>query len=288
MRNLNFELKQMGERNRDGSFATQADRARMLSLFANQLRELGFPHMEAHSLRTKHVEALLERWTREGISNGTMKNRLSVLRWWAEKVGKQNVVKVKNADYGIERRVLVSNDSKATSLNQSQLATITDVYTKASLMLVAAFGLRREESIKIIPTQADRGDVLHLQASWTKGGKERTIPILTADQRAALDCARQVAGQYSLIPTGQSYRDQLHRFCHQCARAGISHVHGLRHQYAQQRYLTLTGQPCPTAGGPTRRQLHGDMLIRDQEARRMISEEMGHSRAQITAVYCGR
>ena len=37
-----------------------------------------------------------------------------------------------------------------------------------SLELQQAFGLRREEAIKFIPSFADRGDHLVLKASWTK------------------------------------------------------------------------------------------------------------------------
>ena len=48
-----------------------------------------------------------------------------------------------------------------------------------SLRLQQAFGLRREEALKIQPRWADRGEHLHLKASWTKGGRERTVPIRT-------------------------------------------------------------------------------------------------------------
>lgn len=75
------------------------------------------------------------------------------------------------------------------------VAAITDPFTVLSLRLQEAFGLRREESIKLRPTWADRGDVLHLKASWTKGGKERGIPISNDAQRALLDEAKRFAGQ---------------------------------------------------------------------------------------------
>ena len=45
MRDLNYQLKQLCHRNRDGSFATQADRERILNLCANDLAERGFQHM---------------------------------------------------------------------------------------------------------------------------------------------------------------------------------------------------------------------------------------------------
>ncbi len=92
MQALNYELKQLCARNRDGSFATQADRERILTLVANQLRDMGFVNMQAQRLKPKHVEKLVERWAAEGLSTGTVKNRMTELRWWAEKIGKANVV----------------------------------------------------------------------------------------------------------------------------------------------------------------------------------------------------
>ena len=42
MRDLNHDFKQLGRRNRDGSFQTQHDRESILALVANQLAEGGF------------------------------------------------------------------------------------------------------------------------------------------------------------------------------------------------------------------------------------------------------
>jgi integrase len=77
-----------------------------------------------------------------------------------------------------------------------------------SLRLQQAFGLRREEAIKIQPRWGDRGAHLHLKASWTKGGRERTVPIRTREQRALLEQAKQLAGTGSRIPRGRSYIEQ--------------------------------------------------------------------------------
>ena len=67
MQTLNYELKQLCKHNRDGSFATQANRERILTLIANQLREMGFVNMHVQSLKTKHVENLVERWQAEAL-----------------------------------------------------------------------------------------------------------------------------------------------------------------------------------------------------------------------------
>lgn len=288
MQNLNYQLKQLCERNRDGSFATRADRERILSLIASQLPELGYRHLQANSLKPKHVESLVARWMVEGKTSGTIKNRMSAIRWWAEKIGKQNVIARSNAVYDIADRVHVTNVSKATILEVDKLARITDRYTAFALRLQAAFGLRREEAIKLVPTWADGGDMLRLKESWTKGGKAREIPIRTAAQRALVEEAERFVGSGSLIPQHFRYRDQLNRFKSQCNLAGIHGVHGLRHQYAQSRYEQLTGWKSPVAGGPTSKQLTEEQRAIDNRVRQAISIEMGHQRIQITAVYLGR
>ncbi|MBK7663055.1 MAG: integrase domain-containing protein [Sterolibacteriaceae bacterium] len=288
MRDLNYQLKQLCHRNRDGSFATQSERERTLALVASQLHELGFRNLTAQGLKPKHVEALVSRWIGEMLSAGTIKNRMAHLRWWAEKLDKANIVVRSNDAYGIADRRFVTNVSKAAKLQDSQLARITDTNSRLSLELQAAFGLRRAESIKFNASFADRGDTLVLKASWCKGGKERAIPIRTAGQRALLDAVRAQCGKGSLIPGGITYKAQLDRFKHQCSRAGIHGVHGLRHAYAQGRYEELTGWRCPAQGGPTSRQLTPEQKAADRTARLQISRELGHEREAVTAIYLGR
>jgi site-specific recombinase XerC len=288
MRDLNYQLKQLCRRNRDGSYATQADRERMLALFANQLHEMGYRHMRAESLKPKHVEALLERWKAEGISTGTLKNRLATLRWWAEKVGKENVVARDNDTYGIERRQYVTNQDKGKDLDPAKVGEVRSPYVAMALRLQAAFGLRREESMKIRPGWADQGNALVLQASWAKGGREREFPIRTEAQRAVLNEAKQLAAGASLIPQSSTYKDQLKAFKAECQRVGINKVHGLRHRYAQTRYLEKTGWECPARGGPTAKQLSPDQRSIDQRVRLEITLELGHGRGQVTTTYLGR
>jgi len=74
-----------------------------------------------------------------------------------------------------------------------------------SLELQQAFGLRREEAMKIRPCIADQGDHLFLQGSWTKGGRKRIVPIRTEQQQEVLDRDPRLAGRGSLIPSSRNY-----------------------------------------------------------------------------------
>lgn len=288
MRDLNYQLKQLGKNNRDGSYATQSTRAFLLSQMANQLHELGFRGMSVRSLKQKHVQALVKSWLDQDLSAGTIKNRMTALRWWAQKVNKHSVIANHNDCYGIVRRQYVRTESTAKDINADQLARIKDSYVRLSLRLQHEFGLRREESIKFIVNYANRGDHLLLKPSWTKGGKERRIPIRTDVQRKLLQEVSAFAGGGSLIPPDKNFIQQLRIYVRQVMNAGLSRMHGLRHQYAQRRYEELAGFACPVAGGPARQALTFAQRQSDQEARRVISQELGHGREQITTVYLGR
>ncbi|RZT76215.1 integrase-like protein [Azospira oryzae] len=287
MDDLTYTLRQLCQRNRDGSHNTQADRMRSLSLAARQLREAGFRQMKASSLKGKHVQALLDRWQGEGLSSGTIKNRLSHLRWWAEKIGKAGILPADNTQLGVAERRYVTNISKAQELGTG-LEQVTDAHVRMSLQLQAAFGLRREEAIKFQPSYANRGDHIALKGSWTKGGRERTVPVITAEQRDVLQAAHRLAGTGSLIPADKTFIQQRHVYDGQCKAAGLSNMHGLRHQYAQSRYEALTGWKAPAAGGPQRQSLTMPQRLLDTEARESISKELGHNRAGIVSAYCGR
>jgi len=281
MHGCNLVLKH----NRDGSFATQTDRRRTFALIDRQLQELGVYKLKLKNLGGRHLNALLSRWQQEGLNAGTIKNRMAHIRWLAEKTGKSGLLSNNNDDYGVDRRQYVSNRDLSAQLDLERLKLVCDEHLQVSFQLQQLFGLRREESMKLQPQLADRGDVLHLDK--TKGNRPRDIPIRTPEQRALLDQAKVLAGAGSLIPPNLKYVEQLNRYKTACIQMGLNKAHGLRHGYAQQRYLELTGRKCPACGGLSRRDMPPEVRQADREARQLITEELGHGRDEVTSVYLG-
>jgi integrase len=293
MDTLQWDLAQLCKRNKDGSFSTQAGRRKGLDAIARELKELGFVNMRATSLKPKHVEALVKNWEGNGIQTGTIKNRMCFIRWWAEKIGNPSVVPNENIKLGIPDRKYVSETGKQIALGQDQLDRVEDERIRVSLLLEAAFGLRREEALKFRPDYAIRGDLatateIHIKASWAKGGRAREVPIRNEHQRQLLALTRQVAGEGSMIPPERSYAQHLKVYERATKEAGITKPHGLRHAYAQRRYLELTGRPAPHVGGPRSRELAPEEKAQDEAARLTISAELGHGREEVSAVYLGR
>ena len=284
----NGDLVKLAVRQRENSYSTQRARRAIVKMIARQLGDMGFMRLKAKNLKEKHALALIERWRGEGLSAGTMKNRMGVLRWMYEKVNKSWMLAERNADYGIENRRYKTNVNKARELTPESLAAVKSEHVRLSLELQRAFGLRREEAMKIQVAWADRGTYLKLKGSWTKGGRERTVPVRTRAQRELLERARALSGNGSLIPAAAKYVEHLKTYENQTAAAGLEKLHGLRHAYAQERYRELTGRAAPAAGGPPSEGLTEAEKEQDRAARMEISRELGHGREQITVVYLGK
>jgi len=287
VQDLNFGLKKLVERSTEGSYATRAARQNILQQVARDLHDLGYRGLLVKSLKPKHVEALVQHWKSKELSEGTMKNRLAQVRWWAQKIDTAPVVARTNEHYDIGRRSYVTGENKGKDLDRSKLDQVTDHHTRVSLKLQAAFGLRREEAIKFSLSYADRGDKIVLKATWTKGGKSREVPITNDHQRTVLAEAKLLAGRGSLIPVQKNYVQQLRTYERNTAKAKLDRNHGLRHTYAQDRYREKTGWESPVRGGPERSALTSEQRESDKAARLEISRELGHERIGIVHVYLG-
>ena len=284
----NGDLVKLTWRHRENGYNTQRTRRAIVKMMARQLGDMGFRQLKAKNLKEKHALALIERWRSEGLSAGTLKNRMGVLRWVYEKVNKSWMLAGRNADYGIANRQYLSGVNKAREVTLESLKRIGSAHVRLSVEMQRRFGMRREEAMKIQVAWADRGTYLKLKGSWTKGGRERTIPIRTEAQRELLDRVRALTGNGSLIPASSTYIEHLKLYENQTRAAGLEKLHGLRHAYAQERYRELTGWDAPAAGGPSRDKLSEEQRQVDYDARMTISRELGHSREQVTIVYLSR
>ena len=279
MRDLNWDLLQLQRQAGEGSHGTRRDRSYALAQMANALHDAGYRGLRTKGLKGKHIEALVRDWSDRGLSHATMMNRMAHLRWWADQVGKGNMVK-SNADYAIRPRSHVSDGAKRRDLDEAKLALVKDPHVRMALRLQAGFGLRREEAIKFSPSYADRSDRIAVKASTAKGGRAREVPILK-------DRQRRLAGGGAMIPPGRNYAEQRRLYEDETKAAGLDHMHGLRHAYALDRYEDLTGWKAPAAGGPARGELEGDRQRIDETARMRISRELGHGRLEVVRQYCG-
>lgn len=284
---------------RDGavaSFATQDKRADVLYAGFRRLRELGFRMETVTSLRGRHVEALAKDWHARGFSASSLHNNLSIFRSFAKWIGKAGMVR--DIEHylgpGTTARSSIAREDKSWSRRGVDVAAKfeqvreRDARVALQLELQLAFGLRAREAMQLRPHIADQGTYLSI-THGTKGGRDRVEPIRTPEQRALLDLAKTFCATRS-SSTSDPQRDlaqwknhyyQVARSCGITREDGIT-SHGLRHQYANERYQELTGSDSPVRGGtPVDRDT-------DRAAREVVAEELGHSREGVTTHYLGR
>ncbi len=275
---------------KESSYNTRAARKKRLLLIAEQLANGGYKIEHIKQLKLKHVEYLVELWLQQSLSAGTIKNRMTDLRWIMNRYNKGDLIPAKNDALNIPQRQYITNQDKSVNISEEGLSKIADENVKMSLILQKAFGLRREESIKIRLHEAVVGDELRLKGPWCKNGKSRSIKIQYPEQWEAIEQIKTYLGnsKRALIPAERSYIQQQNIYDQQTHRVGLHKLHGLRHAYAQKRYFDLTGWNCPAKGGAPSKQLTFQQKQLDQLARLQISQELGHERIDVVAQYCGK
>ena len=284
-------------RNKEGSIKTHRDRQVNLQAVAKELKN-DFRLGKLENLKQKHVVHLVDKWKGSGIAVSTIKNRVSQLRWVAEKLDKTNMIPHKNSELGIDNRTIDYNTDKGWTPDESFKENLPeDLQIHVDLM--REFGLRFEEAAHLRPVENDGKTELNV-IYGTKGGRDREVPIRTEEQRAVLDRAREFVDknrQTNLQPEGMTYKkwEDSARNSYRDAgmtKDGVGSPHGLRHQYAQDRYQELTGWKSPAELSDADRSqfkasMDQEMKGKDIEARQIVSQELGHGRVQVVANYVG-
>lgn len=283
------------------SVATRHDRGNIIKFAFAQLWQLGYRLDTPRSLGGRHIQALMKRWDEEGIAVITLHNRLSSLRTYASWIGKDGMV-MDIGEYLPKRdlrRTTVAKHNRAWLPNgvdpRDIIARARELNERLALILSLqeAFGLRAKEAIEMRPAYClvESGKAIEIYEG-TKGGRLRRIEIDTDYKRQVFEWARQVAATNR---TGRvrwpelTWRQAQRRFYYLLSKLGVTRrdlgvtSHGLRHQYAQDKYEDLAGVPSPIAGADPK-QVDPDL---HREANIQVARDLGHGRAQVSNSYYG-
>jgi len=271
----------------------------------------------------QYLDSLQERRENGDLLPATTADRVSALNTTLRYFGKGDQA-VSAKEYGLSRGPVDTSDK--SNSREASAAVIDAVYGKGqddprsmalyhSLRLQEAFGLRARESfaIKIVEKDPDAPRLIITKGDLPKNSRPREIPIVSDHQRQVLWEAKEFArsqGWQSLIPPEKSlaqgkdfaYR-KLDEIRQSVGHPGF-HFHGERHLYAHERFTNLfqqqTGQglQCPSVMGLDKKEwreyaanatgLSIDQIKDiDKGIRLEISEELGHSRVDVTRYYLG-
>lgn len=278
------------------SYASAATLSARWQPVAAALKEGGVKKLEqiTHELVKEYGEVLAQKVLSGEISASHAQNTISAVNTVLTLASKGRWTSVKPvADCGIQQRSTV-RDVPVIMVREPIKNAIIDLKREGNergavvLDLAREFGLRAKEASLINAResldQARNNGFIQVE-NGTKGGRERTVPIVSESQIKALEKAVQVQGNArSLVPASQTWvqwqRGGLREAREALQRHGIARIHELRAAYAAERYQTFSGQPIPLHGGDPNHP-------KDRGARLQVAVELGHGRIDVVSAYIG-
>ncbi|WP_326533671.1 phage integrase N-terminal domain-containing protein [Pseudorhodoferax sp.] len=293
------------------SHKTRVERAQFLRRFFLDLKnKAGFSTIpDPRNLGQKHLHAMVQVWQRERLAAATIQTYLSFLRGLALWLGKPGFVR-KPAFYGLqpdeyERHENAQRDQSwsANGLDVEKIIAQVEAFdarVASSMRLMAAFALRRKESVMLrpyehvipfektgLPEEARRAD----EYLWIKGkgGRVRWEPIQTPEQITAVEKARMLVTSRDahMGNPAKDLKQNLLRLDYVLRKFGITRklagttAHGLRHGNLIALYEQSAGALPPVRGGS------GVSPDVDRAARRAVAQRAGHSRLRAAGAYIG-
>ncbi len=300
-RHLDHHGQRTKNESRNVSRETLARRRAILMLIFAELYQLGFRLQSPDSLGDRHVCALMAHWIKREKKPATIQNNLSVLRMFAGWIKKPGMVKSTLSyvdDPSKVKRSVVATQNKswaAAGVNPIGLIALARQESPRAalyLQLMHAFGLRLKEAICLKPLR----DIV-MNEQWlsvrdgTKGGRQRMVPVENDYQRETLDLARAMADQKKgiITPRDLTLKQAYNQARYQLRKLGITKdelgitAHGLRHQYLQESYESITGRLTPIQGGKA-----NDITFAEhKQACLEVMGRAGHGRVDVGGSYYG-
>lgn len=285
---------------KSASYKTRNDRETTLyNIFYTLTRELKYGIEDPRNLKVKHVEALIKHWQEKKLTAGTIEAYVSCLRTlcaWMKKPGMiQPLVKYAPE---IKRTYAAQHDKSFTGSEVDFWSVWNEVnaedkYTAMQLLLIKAFGLRKEEAIRFKPIVNDIGPAIQV-FDGPKGGRPRLVPIQNDFQMAVLAICKNFVLQSGNPKRNVGHPDRTllqeeKRYANVMAKVGLTKKgkgvtgHGLRAEYAIDRMIE-GGIVATVRGGAGL----GEGSFDTKAAALRVSENLGHGRLSVMPAYGGK
>ena len=271
---------------------------------AKDFKELGYKintkFQSPTQITAQDFKNIAAHWKEKGYAIGTQQDKASALRHILSVCGNVSA-NVNNKELGIEnagRDVLnIKNENRGCKpLSKIILNSVKDNSVRAAIKLIISYGLRRDEALHAVwaiskGRNIGEGGVLALQGSWTKNGRARSFKM--ADGGLALKEATELVRNFEIKGRVEQFRGRIDREFNEHHLKKVSgdpalHPHALRHNYSQNRYLSITSLAAPSAGGINFKDMTKEQKSLYHNACSTIALEMGHTRPEISKTYIGR
>jgi len=275
LRELEEQLVKVFKQHPENSKATRRDRETDLRQSVRILCEK-FGLQRLRNIKPKHIEFLKDEWQGRGLAAGTQHNKISNLRWLAEKLGKTRLIPPSNSEAGIEKRTRHARAGKSLPLEKIKevLDKLDGVKDKAIVLMGRQFAMRFKEAALFRPNRDVNGNMLWIKRG-TKGGRPRYIWLVRPQQHELLEALRKmVQGRNgNLVDRDKTWEQWRQAAYGRLREAGLSRekdevFHDLRRTWADEEFKRLRDK--------------GHSI---REAAHIVSKRLGHNRIEVLRWY---
>ncbi|MCP4476444.1 MAG: hypothetical protein GY821_18160 [Gammaproteobacteria bacterium] len=228
---------QLIRRIRHGGVKGRETRKRELRRLVNDLIYLGIAPRSLHKISEKEVFIVVEYWKKKKLSPRAVANKLGIIRTFFRLAFPDVVIpdnKLLNLRLTHESRQLCKPHSIDKVIHQ-----VEHSLTRSILEFQVYFGLTKLESIRININYALYERALIIDRALTSNGKDRSIPILTPEQKRALSTRKGLLGIKERLTDIVSEPILAALYKADCLIKGLEPNFPYRKHYAEIRYKHL-------------------------------------------------
>ena len=280
-KNLLAQLEKVVRHTRQGSFKTRDRYTAACKRFCRFLAEV-YKLEKLANVAPKHILAYTEFLQEKGLSASTIKTDLTAIRFYHDQMPNTKHVLPDNSELNLARRKFGGVDRSWSSLEFNRFLALCLSKNRHDYACIACLGyyagLRIEECFRIDTAKAEKAIQTNILNVKGKNGKVRDVPI---QESIKIEFAKMLEtkprGQKLFVAPDEKTHlaiKKLQNFINyhrKCFTGNNLTFHGLRHTYAQNKYAEFKNKG-----------------LSDFEARKKVSELIGHNRDDVTRIYLSK
>lgn len=283
--NLDNQLKKFAKHNNVGSYQTKEKYLATTRCFCKFLAN-NYGIEKFINVQSKHIRAYVDDMKQRDLSPATIKNNISGIRFFYDGMGGKNRLPQNDA-LDLQKRSYREHNRSWTKAEEERFQKVCEdrnnVRMAEAAILARQMGLRIHETLKINRSHVeaalrDKNGLMYVKG---KGGLVRYVPLTeTAKEILQNRIEHTERGHKLYLAPNEDTKDVKHQMENFINRHRSKWeedrdenepnrtYHGLRHTYASEQYDRFIEQG-----------------MNDYEARKCVSELLGHERDEVTRIY---
>lgn len=209
-------------------------RQNVLTHIVNNLVSLRICPAYFSDVNTTHLTQLIAYWHKNGNSISTIRNKVSILKWFLEYKGLQpNFPTLKKMN-------IIRHSPKVQPCLDATLADrVYHPFVKSILLLQFEFGLTRLESMRIDINAAQKKDTLYIERKIAYNSKDRYLSIMSISQKKSVSERQKLTQNAKTLLDIIPEKVLLGMYNGELYHCGVKTRVDIRHFYARNKLAEL-------------------------------------------------